>query len=269
MQTYSYMKTILKGFAPTPLVFLKSPLAFLKSMNRSTNFCIWHSGRCGSTVLSSMLQQHPKIYCAQELLEVYSKSYVDLADKSGAWSEGKWRVRREMLKGGAKVFGFEMKIWHLSRLGVSTREAMNFLNKIGFNKHIVLERQNYLRVITSGRVAKKTSCYHIKSKTTPIVTKIYINPENLDSSIRKFADFYTELKMLLGQNCLWLLYEKDILQNPNIAFHKVIDFLKLEQLEATVSLRRTNPYPLQEIIENFDEISVQLKGTAHEWMLED
>ena len=256
-RTYSYFKAIF-GFVPALPVFL-----------RPTNFCIWHSGRCGSTVLASMLKQHPKIYCAEELLETYSKSYESWADKSGGWSGGKWRIRRSMQKGGTKVSGFEMKIWHLHRLRVSVSEAMNFLRGINFNRHIVLERQNYLRVIVSGHILRKTSRSHIKlDESTPNLSKVYINLEELDSSICKFSDFYTELKMLLGQDCLWLLYEKDILEEPNIAFRKVTDFLGLEPLTATVRLRRTNPYPLQEIILNFDEISAHLKDTTHEWMLE-
>ena len=256
-RTYSHLKTIF-SFVPAPLVFL-----------RSMNFCLWHSGRCGSTVLTSMLNQHPKIYCAGEILEKYSKRYEGLADKSGGWSGGKWRIRRDMLKGGAKVFGFEMKIWHLSRLGVSISEAMDFLNEINFNKHIVLQRQNYLRVAASGLVLRKTSRSSIKLGSMPTLTKVHIRPEELDSVICKLSDFYTKLKILLGQDCLWLLYEKDILKAPNIAFQKATDFLGLEPVEATVRLGRTNPYPLREIILNFDEISAHLKGTVHEWMLED
>ncbi len=256
-RTYSYLKKIF-SFAPAPLIFL-----------RSINFCLWHSGRCGSTVLTSLLNQHPKIYCAGELLENYSKRYKDLTDKSGGWSEGKWHIRRDMLKGGTKAFGFEMKIWHLDRLGVSVSEAMDFLSEIDFNRHVVLERQNYLRVIASGHVLRKTSRSYIKLESTPTLTKIYIDPEELDSSICKFSDFYTELKMLLGQDCLWLVYERDILKDPKIAFEKVTNFFGFDPVEATVRLKRINPYPLREIILNFDEISAHLKGTAYEWMLED
>ena len=149
----SYIKKKLKNLASIPSVLL-----------RPTNFCIWHSGRCGSTILSSMLKQHPNIYCAEELLENYSREYVKSKNNLEGWSRGKFLIRLNMLKGGKKVSGFEMKMAHLNRLEVNVSEAVNFLNKIGYKKYIVLERQNYLRVFVSREVAKQTSLYHIDSR---------------------------------------------------------------------------------------------------------
>lgn len=237
-------------------------------MNRSKNFCVWHTGRCGSTVLSSMLNQHSQIYCTEELLEGYSKLYKRLKYKPLAWLGSKLLIRYAMLNNYAEIFGLEMKVWHLYRLDANVSEAMNFLALIGINKHIVLERQNYLRVIASSNVSKKRSSWHIRSENKPTLTKVYVDPGGLAYAIQTFSDFYNELKVLLGENCLWLTYEKDILQNPQAAFDKVVNFLELNQIKPKISLGQTNPYPLKEIVLNFDEISNKLKNTPHEWMLE-
>lgn len=237
-------------------------------MDKSKNFCIWHTGRCGSTVLSSMLNQYPQMHSAGELLEMYSRFFKGLKYKPGAWIGGKLCVRYAILKNNAEFFGFEMKVWHLFNLGVTVNQAMNFLQEININKHIILERQNYLRILVSSNVSKKTSSWHIGSERKPTLTKVYVNPEGLAYAIQEFSNFYEKLNRLLGQNCLRLSYEKDIKHNPKIAFHKVADFLELNNLEPDVPLGVTNPYPLQEMILNFDEISNQLKGTKNEWMLE-
>jgi hypothetical protein len=34
-----------------------------------------------------------------------------------------------------------------------------------------------------------------------------------------------------------------------------------------VKLRKVNPFPLRELIANFEEVEDRLKGTEHEWML--
>lgn len=253
-------------------------------MNSSQNFCIWHTGRCGSTVLSSMLNQHPQIYCAEEVLEMYSKAFERLRYKLGAWSGSKLFIRYAMLNNCAETFGFEMKVWHLFRLGVSVSKAMHFIHNMGINKHIVLERNNYLRVIVSSTVARQTSSWHIKSKHISPFMQVYVDANGLAYAIQKFSDFYNEIKVLLGQhgcgtssldgsvstrrNYLGLSYEKDILQNPKIAFNKAVNFLDLDELEPSISLGLTNPYPLKETILNFDEISDRLRNTPYEWMLE-
>ena len=199
---------------------------------------------------------------------MYSKLYQGLKYKPGAWSGGKLCIRYAMLKDKAGIFGFEMKVWHLFNLGVSASQAINFLQKINIHKHIILKRHNYLRVVASSNVAKKTSSWHIKAESKPTLTKVYVNPECLAYAIKEFSDFYKELDLLLGQKCLLLLYEKDILPNPKVAFNKVARFLDLDKLEPAVFLGVTNPYPLKDMILNFDEISYQLKGTEQEWMLE-
>ena len=46
------------------------------------------------------------------------------------------------------------------------------------------------------------------------------------------------------------------------------DFLGLEPFSAQITLRRINPEPLTELIENFDDIKTVLKDTDYAWMVE-
>jgi len=63
-------------------------------------------------------------------------------------------------------------------------------------------------------------------------------------------------------------YEKDILPDPMLAFKKVCVFLKIPEAIVTSDYKRTNPFPLRQIIVNYEEVDKLLTGTRFEWMLE-
>ena len=66
---------------------------------------------------------------------------------------------------------------------------------------------------------------------------------------------------------MFLSYEDDILPDPKIAYEKVCGFLDLEVRNPKVNLRRTNPFDIHEIVENYAELEKTLKNTKYEWML--
>ena len=125
-------------------------------MIKSNKFCVWHIGRCGSTVLSSMLNQHPQINSVGEILERYSNSFKNLKYKPGSWTIGQLLVKYMMLCNRDNFFGFEIKVWHLFNLGISVKQTMEFMNQTNVHKHILLTRENYLRILVSSYVAKQS-----------------------------------------------------------------------------------------------------------------
>lgn len=77
------------------------------------------------------------------------------------------------------------------------------------------------------------------------------------------------LRELLPDNSLIITYENDVLKNPKHAYKKVCDFLSLKDENVKVEYKRTNPFPLKELIINYEEISELLKGTKYDWMLKE
>jgi hypothetical protein len=77
------------------------------------------------------------------------------------------------------------------------------------------------------------------------------------------------LALLADKDVLQLTYEDDILKDPRIAYRRVCGYLGLEPCPAFVRHARSNPFRLDEIIENYDEVKQALSGTEFEWMLED
>jgi hypothetical protein len=228
---------------------------------------MWHIGRCGSTVVGDLLRQDGRIIWGSEILEPYSKKVEAKNLQRIAWKCAKRRIKYEQLVAGRRIFGFEMKIWHLKRLGVNPQTALNFLKQNKYEKHILLERRNYLRVIVSGFVGAATSKWHSKIGEKSVSAKIHLNMKDVNEHLQIFTQFYDEMKKLLPETCLLLTYEEDILHDPIIAYRKVANYLGLLPRSVVVKFQKTNPEDLHKIVFNFREVAEYLKGTKYEWML--
>ena len=47
------------------------------------------------------------------------------------------------------------------------------------------------------------------------------------------------------------------------------DFLGVSDESPVIDLKRTNPFKIEEMVVNFEEIKVALNGTNYEWMMDD
>jgi hypothetical protein len=242
--------------------FLNAPL----SIFRPYNICLWHAGRCGSTVLGDLFMQDGRIVWGGEILESYSKQIEAGNLQSAPWSEVKRRIRKNQRAAGSKIFGFEMKVWHLIRMGFEPAKMLEFLKEQRYEKHIILERKNYLRIIVSSAVAIATSKFHCRLEENPIPQRIHISLEEVRFLLQIYDQYYKELKKLLSDEFLLITYEDDILPDPVIAYKKIVSSLELTPKNVTVRYQRTNPKALEKIVINIDEIRQHLKGTRYEWM---
>ena len=66
---------------------------------------------------------------------------------------------------------------------------------------------------------------------------------------------------------LTLAYE-DMVDHAEEVFGQAQTFLGLEQRPLNVTMRRQNPEPLGELIENYHELFEAYKGSPHAWMFE-
>ena len=66
---------------------------------------------------------------------------------------------------------------------------------------------------------------------------------------------------------LQLTYEEHISIDPTVGYRAVCDFLGLQAPPVVMRLRKTNPFPLQDIVQNWDEVVDALSGTEYAWML--
>lgn len=262
--------------------FLYSQLLLIKyalvnkiaKSKRKGNILMLHNGRVGSTVLADLLNQHSKIHWDGELY-IEQDKYTDRI-----FQDPLRFLEIKMNQFATEYYGFELKAMknqHPKRfLKMDLEKYITEITNLNVTYFIILKRKNYLKQYISLTNARRKNIKHtnkIPDKTEKIVLEI--QNCNLGSNIGTMVENFNKLdehyltleKTLAGFNVLNLIYEEDILADPIIAYHKICGFLKIESEKPIVNLRRTNPFGLDKMIENYDEVAGVLKNTKYEWML--
>jgi len=256
---------------------------------RPGNIVMYHLGRCGSTVLGQLLSKTKGVYWHGE---VYNRIFKNLAE--GYTTES---VRNKYIKGyapdpiyqlkgwmklaGYHYYGFEIKPFHNKLMNIPLKEYIDSIEKLGFNYFIILDRRNRLRKIISSIIAHKhPNKWHIKREldNKPVKLKIDCNKVVIDFDSKPLIEYlkdYDQQFEVLGEllknktNYLKLYYEDDIQEDPQKAYINVCNYLNISHLELNTSLKRTNPFKIETMVENFKELESYLKNTPYEWMLYD
>jgi hypothetical protein len=247
---------------------------------RPGNGVMFHIGRSGSTVLADLLRQHPGIYWDGEI-------YAGLYDywQSQGLTMGVDPVpidlarflRTRMTRAARKIYGFEVKFFHLRLIERTLPDYLIYLQKLGFNHFMVLERKNYLRKVVSSVIAHQKLQYHQSPHEQPVLTQVELDldciridleAKSLLAYLQDYAENFRQLETLLkNQNVLYLTYEADITTDPLLGYQRICNFLNVPYQPVEVRYGKTNPFNLTEIIANFTEVERYLKGTPFEWML--
>lgn len=227
--------------------------------------CMWHAGRCGSSVIADLVSRDGRIYWAGEILENPSHEWAGLP-RDEALQCCRTAIDRKRYQAGRTPFGFEMKMWHHKRLGL-TKEDMRYLTiDLGFRLHIVLERKNHLRQHVSGEIGKLTGTFHRREGSTASTRTLTVDPEGVMRGAESYERYFADLRSMLPGH-LHLTYENDIERDPREAYAKVMRHCGMKPATVQTDMRKTTARPLHDVIENYDEVASALSGTPHEWML--
>ncbi len=235
----------------------------------STRIAMIHHGRCGSQVLGDLLNQHSLISWDGELFE-------PLIHKLPRQPMPHLRHRLDACK--KAIYGFETKHYHPDLMGVAWPDYLAGLDNLGFEKFILQRRANLLRTFVSALVGKaKGNVYHLPAGKAASLHKLTLDPQAVyfdDKPVKllEALEFTTQRldlarQLLAGRDVLCLTYEEDIADDPSRAYGRVCDFLGITRESVETKYSRTTPFPLSEIIENFDDVQAALAGTEFEWML--
>lgn len=247
--------------------------------NREGNIAMFHFGRCGSTVLAELLKQHPDIHWDGEIYErMRQKKLLPMA----ITSEPMKILQIMKTWHRCKFYGFETKTYpeeHFREdlLNTNFKDYLEELKNLDFNYFIVLKRNNYLRQIVSLYIGWKTNSWHLKKKQKSSLVKINLDideckigncKKHILEIFQNFDDYYEDIHENLEANkSLILTYEDDILSNPIKGYREICDFLNIEYYSPDITLKKRNPYKLEDVIDNYQEVKEVLTNTKYEWML--
>jgi hypothetical protein len=244
-----------------------------RAAQRRSNVAMFHTGRCGSTVLGGLLNQHPDITWASELFLSMRKRFGDRSVRDV--------LRESMYASGSAVYGFETKYLRGQQLrpewiGMPLQEYVALLQEMGFSEFILLRRRNHLRKVVSAAIARERGAWHARSLPgAPLrvhldIEKVTIGNQDfpLIPLFQEIDERYAMLRDLVrSDRVLELNYEDHVMNDPRVAYELICDFTGVKSARPEVRLAKTNPFPLRDCLSNHDEVCSALKGTEYAWML--
>lgn len=256
----------------------------MKPKNVPPNVFMWHHGRCGSTVLANMLNQHPDISWKGEIFNPSAKG-----------GKHRYLVKRpflvkmkvKLLKRMAKPSGLGIELkglpcQHPALIGVSLNHFSDILKSMNFEQCIFLHRKNILRKLVSVQFVDQgmRDSFHRSlndGRNLSGTIDLNINRVRIFGKHATLLDMIeyihaeTEVAKTILQKVfktLQLYYEDDIQEDPRNAYNNTCEFLNLEYYDAKIRDRRVNDKSLRDIISNYSELEDLLAGTNYEWMLD-
>lgn len=246
----------------------------------------WHIGRCGSSVLGSLLAQHSQIAYSNEIYSRYmprrrgNQSLPSLQQVLDSSREGLDRP----------LHLFEIKHLADQNLGLyptlSRLDWLHFFIANGYRHHLVMRRRNGLRRIVSHLRAAQTGQYivdtcreHLPSlkvevslqsikhgfASRPLLEWLEIYEHAHQEMISAIHDLRMEDHSIA---LMELSYEDHIQDDPVKAYQLVCEFLSVPCQSVCVRYAAINTGSLQELISNFDAVCDCLQPTRFAWMLE-
>ena len=247
----------------------------------------WHQGRCGSSVLASLLNQHSQI---QAFNEVFSKYMPRRRGDQPIPSMAE--VLKSSIQACVKpVLNVEIKYLSAQNFALyPTAHLADWFSELsghGLHRHLLIHRRNGLRRLVSHLMAQRTGVYVQKqavpspsSASRQLAIDMASITEGFEThSLLGWLEIYDQAHQQMREGLtawcsqhqqpapLELFYEEVIEPSPQLAYAQVCAALGLEQEPAVVKLQRINPEPLAQLISNWSEIEALLAPTRFAWML--
>ena len=245
----------------------------------------WHEGRCGSSVLGSLLNQHSQIQAANEIFSRYMPR---------RWGERPVPAMGEVLHQAVEETSkpiLQIEIKSLRAQNRSLYPALtldDWLSQLlahGFRRQMILHRRNGLRRLVSHLMAQRSGVFveaaaEPRRKRPPLQVNTFAIREGAEThDLVHWLDLYASThRQLVNALESWtalhglpaplqLVYEESLEADPQVGYRQLCAWLELEAEPVTLLHRRINPEPLPQLIANWEEIRGLLAPTPHAWML--
>lgn len=221
-------------------------------------FLIFAQGRSGSTLLADLLNSHPDVYCADEILTWKRR---DPARYAKACSVGH----------RCGTYGFKVKIYQLTEAQEITAPNawLRDMHADGWSV-LHLQRTNVLRQALSSMVAEQRSVYHEEgagSEPQPVLIDI---DDLFARTRRRVTTIEDEVAALDGVPHEAFVYEDDLLrpETHQATADRAFEFLGLTSVPVTTSLRKIADRPLEQVVANADAVRVAVASSPYAELLE-
>ena len=247
----------------------------------------WHQGRCGSSVLGSLLNQHSQIQAQNEIFSRYMpRRWGDqpVPPMQEVWAAAVRQAHKPVLNVEVKCLSAQnFSLYPMACF----RDWLQAAADQGFERHLLIHRRNGLRRLVSHLMAQRSGVYvqqHDAPSHALANRQLTIDLEAIREGVEThsllgwlecYDNTHQHVCDALQQWCsekqqpppLELIYEEVIEPSPQLAYGKICAALELEPEPVTVRFRRINPEPLSQLVRNWAEINALLAPTRFAWML--
>lgn len=228
------------------------------STTTTHRFVILAAPRSGSNLLCTMLHSHPDVLCHHEVFNP-DGIFVAVPLRDSDFSLG------TMAQRDIDPIGFLASLWskslNCSHVGfkMTHKQHLRAFESVctdpGIHK-IVLTRRNQVAVYVSRLIAEQTGIWEDYSHPETAAAKaVNVNPNSLLEAIHYNHKYYAELNKSLVGKVAHIAYE-DLFNSTEQARLQVALGLRPQTLKARS--RKQNPFPLSQLIKNFDSLKLEL-----------
>lgn len=246
-----FISSFILGFPKELILYAKS--IFSNTHTPTNKFAILSTGRTGSTLLVSLLNSNPEVFCDGEILKHrYFNPFKVL--------------KKHAQKSNKKIYGFKLLTHHIKDIQwEAKKDHHRFLTKLiddGY-KIIYLERKQRIDQCLSMMYAILRNDWHKKKGAEKAPKKeMTVDLENLDWWMNGFEELNQfEKKILQNIPHVHVVYEED-LSDPNThaaTVERICNFLEIEVTPPKTSLRKITPKRYEDYITNAKEMMAHLK----------
>lgn len=227
----------------------------MPAMEPTTRFVLFGPGRSGSTLLVSLLDSHPDIYCEDEILHdpvLFPLRYV--------------RCRARL--SSKDVYGFKLLSYQLQTVQkrITPVLLLRELDRADF-KIVYLSRRNALRHALSNLYARRTQVFHHRITDGELVRpRVHIDLQELITwmeGLERTRNF--EIEALRGFDYLPLVYEDDL---ENSACHqqavdRLTQYLGISSASVATEMVKITGKHLADTVENYEELVEFISRTRY------
>ena len=247
----------------------------------ASNNVLIHSGRCGSTVLNRLLNQHPSIHFDGEVLGArYNYHYQQLPATIPLqrYAVGP-SIQRRWWRARGGHYGMEVKAPDLAVHGCRTLDDVQTLVNSCGSRLLVLRRRNVLRRFLSALRPEMTgSAWHQPAPKKADAPRFHLDldrpwasrypTKGIEEILEQEDDANTSLGALARNAALDLWFEDHVREDPSVGYRAICDAIGVDPVRVKTTIQRTNPGPISSIIENADELCERLERSRWAWMLD-
>ena len=224
----------------------------------SRRFVIFAQGRSGSTLLADLLNSHPQLYCADEILTWKRRNPSRYANACSVGHR-------------ADTYGFKVKIYQLTEAQQLDQPGL-LLQQLHEQGWLLLHlhRRNVLRQALSSMVAAQRHVYH-QPLGSGLLPPVPVDPGEL---LRQTADreryCQQEALALEGLPFEPFVYEDDLLrpESHQAAASRAFAYLGITDVPVRTQLRKIADRPLKDAVANHQEVFAAVAASPYAHLLQ-